>query len=370
MKYLAIIVGLIIVIPVFGQRKKKEDELAEVPTTFVEGITYSLPRTGLRFYVKAINEKFVPGPFAANAEQLLGIKNAKTRPELKWTITEVRIDAFSEPDPGQIYKAMGEAAYMINLTDDGRITGLNLPNVTALQTALKTNKLMQIPDEIDDFSFDYFTDTPFYIPGDSTNNFRPMRVNFEQKAAEAANRILEARMHRYDMAAGMMDEFHPDGEAYKVSMEELKRIEKNYLSLFVGRTTQKSDIFVFDFIPTKANGKGEVIFRISDENGVVPASDLSGKPVMIEFETEKALLNKYIDLAKSENPEAGDSGVFYRMPGIATVKIINNLNIIATARFPIAQFGVVAPLPENIVLDGYQVKYHPETGAIKSIYKR
>lgn len=369
MKYLAIIIGLIIVFPVFGQRKKKEDEIVVVPT-YVEGITYSLPRTGLRVYVKAIKETFVPGPYAGYAEQLLGIKNVKKRRESKWKISEVRIESFSEPDPEQIFKAMGEASSMLNLTSDGRIMGINLPNATEKQSILKTQKVIQLPDTFDDFSFDYFTDTPFYIPGDSTNNFRPRRVGAEQKAAEAAQRILESRLYRYDMASAMLGELPPDGEAYRVSLEELKEIERNYLSLFVGRTVEKKDIFSFNYIPTSASGKGAVIFRVSDENGIVPPDDLSGKPVMIEFEVEKNLVKKYTELAKSENPEAGESGIYYRMPGIASVRIIYELTIIASTRLPIAQFGVVAPLPENVVYGGFMVKYHPETGAIKSVYKR
>jgi hypothetical protein len=369
MKYLAIIIGLIIVFPVFGQRKKKEDEIVVAPT-YVEGITYSLPRTGLRIYVKATKETFVPGPYAAYAEQLLGIKNVKTRSSSKWKISEVRIESFSEPDPEQIFKAMGDASSMLNLTSDGRIMGINLPNVTVQQSILKTQKVVQLPDPVDNFSFDDYTDTPFYIPGDSTNNFRPKRVSAEQKAAEAAQRILESRLYRYDMASAMLGELPPDGEAYKISLEELKEIEKNYLSLFVGRTVEKKDIFSFNFIPTSASGKGSVIFRVSDESGIVPADDLSGKPVMVEFEVEKNLMKKYTELAKSENPEAGESGVYYRMPGIATVKIISDLRTIASTRLPIAQFGVVAPLPENVVYGGYMVKYHTATGAIKSVYKR
>jgi len=368
MKYLAIIIGLIIVLPVFGQRKKNEE--VEVVPTFEEGIAYALPRTGLRVYVKAIKESFEPGPYAGYAEQLLGIKSVKTRAESKWMVSEVRIESFSEPDPEQVYKAMGDASSKLNLTYDGIILGINLPNVTPQPSILKTNKVVQVPDEPDDFSFDYFTDTPFYIPGDSTNQFQPRRVEVEQKAAEAAQRILDARMSRYDMAAGMLDEFHPDGESYNVSLEELKQIEKNYLSLFVGRTTQKKDIFSFNYIPTKASGKGEVIFRISDEKGLVSSDDLSGKPVMVEFEVDKKLIDKYTDFSKSENPSAGKSGIYYRMPGMATVKIINDLNTIASARLPIAQFGVVAPLPENVVYGGFMVQYHTKTGAIKSVYKR
>jgi hypothetical protein len=197
-----------------------------------------------------------------------------------------------------------------------------------------------------------------------------VRVGDDQKAAEAAKRVLDSRLIRYDMVAGMMDEFHPDGEAYKISLEELKQIEKNYLSLFVGRTTQKEDIFTFNYIPVEPSKKGDVIFRISEDNGVVPADDLSGKPVMIEYEIETSLADKYTEFAKSENPSAGKSGIYYRMPGIATIKIVDELKTISTARLPIAQFGVVAPLPEKVVNGGYMVKYHTETGAIKSVYKR
>jgi hypothetical protein len=368
MRLLAIVLGLIVVLPVFGQRKKKGDEI--VVPTYVEGVVYALPQTGLRVYVKATKEIFEPGPYAGYAGQLLGLRNVKTKPETKWNITEVRITTFAEPDPTKIFKATGDAAFKISLTSDGRISGMNLPNATEQPSILKTNKIIELTDELDGFPFDYFTDTPFYTPGDSTNGFQPIRVGPDQKAAEAAKRVLECRMNRYDMVAGMLDEFHPDGEAYKVSLNELKQIEENYLSLFVGHTTLKNDIFTFNFIPTKLTENGEVVFRISNEGGVVPADDLSGKPVMIEFEVEKAMMNKYTELAKSENPDAGKSGLFYRMPAMATVRIVDNLKTISTARLPIAQFGVVAPLPEKIVKGGYMIKYNTKTGAIKSVYKR
>jgi hypothetical protein len=369
MRYLIIIFSLIIVVPVFGQRKKNDEPIVVAPT-YEEGITYALPRTGLRVYVRAIKETFDPGPYAGYAVQLLGLQNVKTRPESKWSVTEVRFETFSEPDPEQVYKAMGDFASILSLTSDGCLSAINATNMNVQAVVLKTNKLLQVPDAIDDFSFDNFTDTPFYIPGDSTNSFQPIRVTTDQKAAEAAKRVLDARMNIYDIAAGMLDEFHPDGEAYKVSLEQLKEIEKNYLSLFVGRTTQKNDIFSFNFIPTKAEGKGEVIFRISDENGIVPPSDLSGKPVMVEFEVDDNLVEKYTELAESENPSAGENGIYYRMPGVANVKIVNELNTISSARITIAQFGTVAPLPEELLEKGYVVRFHPDTGAIKSISKR
>ena len=91
---------------------------------------------------------------------------------------------------------------------------------------------------------------------------------------------------------------------------------------------------------------------------------------MIEIDPEKELSGKYSNLASSENPSAGESGVFYRMPGVANIKIIQELKTIATARAVIAQSGTVAPLPEELLYGEYAIEIHPETGAIKSVSKK
>ena len=72
MKFLAFFLVILIVSPVFGQRKGKDEV---VTPAFVEGVVYALPRTGINVKVQAVRETFQPGPYAAYAEQLLGIKN-------------------------------------------------------------------------------------------------------------------------------------------------------------------------------------------------------------------------------------------------------------------------------------------------------
>ena len=364
MRYLALIIAVLLVIPTFGQRKKKDDD--GTAPAYVEGIAYALPRTGIKVHVEAIREKFEPGPYAAYAQQLLGIKNARTRASEKWLVSAVKIETFSEPDPQQVYKAMGDIAAAISLASNGCLAGINTSRTVAVPLQIQSNKTFQKPDLDDGFSFDYFSDTPFMIPGDSTNNFRPTAVSVEQKAAEAAQRVLDCRMNQYDLAALRIDGEYPDGKAYEVSLAELKRTEQNYIKLFVGRTTTKTETYSFDYVPA-ANEKNAVIFRISDENGVVPASDLSGKPVMVEFEQVAGLLDKYKAEAVSDNPNAGYEGVYYRMPGMANISIIYELNKLASARATIAQFGTIAPVPEELLGGDYSIEFHPETGAIKSV---
>lgn len=365
MRIILIILTVLIVVPSFGQRRNRDDE-EQVPR-YVEGIAYALPRTGVRIFVTAIKEEFQPGPYAAYADQLLGITDAKTRSSEKWIIEDVKLETFSEPDPSHIYKAMGDAAFQVSLTSAGVLAGINTGADTEEKMTQPTNRFIPEPDIDEGFSFATINDSPLYTTGDSTTNFRPVRVGNETKAAEAARRILESRRIQYDIAAGMMDEFHPDGVAYEVSLDELKRIEADYLSLFMGRRTYETQSFSFEAVPSPEREKGEVVFRFSDENGVVPASDLSGKPVMLKVVPVEELNQKYSATAVSENPAAGESGIFYRMPGLANLELNYELNTIATMRTVLAQFGEVAPLPEDLLTGEYAVKIHPETGAIQSV---
>jgi hypothetical protein len=361
MKYLALILAIMILVPAYGQKKKKDDETT-VPT-FTEGVIYALPRTGLQVKVKAIKETFQPGPYAAYAEQLLGIKNVKTKASVNWLIEEVSIETFSEPDPEQVYKAMGDVASMVSLAPDGCIASIHADPAKESEKKTQTNQVGQTSAVTEPDYFQYFTDSPLYTAGDSTSNYKPVKLPDEQRISKAAQRILESRRLQFEIAAGMVDELPPDGEAYKASLKELKKTEEDYLSLFVGKYQSAKKIFGFDYIP-KNDGKSEAVFRISEENGIVPASDLSGKPVMIEFEIEKELNQKYSGMAKSENPAAGESGVYYRIPGKANIRIINDMDVISSARATIAQFGTVAPVPENLLLGNHSIVFNAETGAI------
>jgi len=354
--------------PVFGQRRNKVEE--GTPPVILEGVTYALPRTGLRIHLKVVSESFEPGPYAAYADQLLGITGARNRASVRWFIDDVEMETFSEPDPEQVYKALGHAAFLVVLTADGCLAGINSGNSPEGRPVLRTNPFVERNQKDDKFSFANFNHSPMFAPGDSSNNFRPTRISIERKAAEAAERILECRLTRFHMAAGLMDVFHPDGEAYNVSLNELERMEKNYLSLFEGHTTYHNEKFSFDYIPISASDRSEVVFRFSEEKGVLPASDLSGKPVVIRVEPEKELVSEYSALAESENPAAGESGIYYRMPGIVDISVIYELKTIATARTLMAQFGQVAPLPEELLFGDYAIEIHPETGAVKSIHKK
>ena len=208
---------------------------------------------------------------------------------------------------------------------------------------------------------------PFYEVGDSAANGAIVTKSLEEKAQEAAHTITKLRKRRFKSLANAYETQLPDGKAYELMVKELGKLEKEYVSLFVGKSYKKSFDYSFDFIPGENSVSGEVVFRFSDTKGVLPKSDLSGKPVVIDLDKLNDLAAAQNKLKTSANPAAGQDGVYYRIPGKAEIKILNGLNLMAITRATIAQFGTVAPLPEDYLDGNYSVAIYPETGAIKSV---
>ncbi|MCL1822029.1 MAG: DUF4831 family protein [Prolixibacteraceae bacterium] len=350
MKVLTMLLAMLMIVPAFAQKKTKS-EIADLPAS-TEGISYALPRTGIRVLINASQTTYVVGPYASYAEPLLGIRNASAQSQTVWEIESIEFETFAEPDPKHTYKASRGSANFLQLTADGILAGIN-SNAAPQPCCVKTiTNSLAVPNKAADVTFDYLIDNPT-ISG---------RTTADQRAVQAANRILKARNVRYEIAAGMLDEFHPDGGAYEESFKALGEIEEKLLSLFVGKKVKENYSFSFDYIPGE-EPRNEVIFRFDENRGFLPKTDVSGKPVAIE-------------VAKSGSENAvqsagGMSGaIFYRQPAVADIKLMFELSVIATGRITIAQLGEIMPIPSSLLDGTYSIELHPQTGALKSIQRK
>lgn len=347
----------------------KDDKKKEVvnATGGVEGVVYALPQTGIRVQVKATRESIISGPFYMYAQKMLGIENAPVSSSDKWMITDMKIELFSEPDPTQVHKAIGETAQLVSLTEKGILAGINLKtqlNEPTIHTQTFLSGKIEKQVKFTDLSI-----WSYYSPADSTRSFKVVSKSLEQKAAEAAETIFNLRSSRFALLTNANDEPLPDGKSFKVMTEELGKMEKNYLALFIGKSSKQDFEFTFEFIPEQKSPRGEVFFRFSDERGVLPKSDLSGRPIIIEVTKSDNLAAAQTELSASANPESGKSGIYYRMPGMADIRIMDGSTQLAGARSPIAQFGTTATVPENLLNGNYKLEFFPNTGAVKSIIK-
>jgi len=346
----------------------KDDKKKEVPGSAsgaTEGVVYSLPQTGIRVHIKATRERFVNGPFCNYASKLLGIENAPTTSSDRWNMDEMSLETFSQPDPDQVHKALGQAAQLVSLTESGILAGIN-SGVKTPESKIETQSFLT-KDLQNRVNFTDLSIWSFYSPTDSTKSFKMVSKNTDQKAAEAAETIFNLRNSRFALLTNADDEPLPDGKAFEVMRDELAKMEENYLALFIGKSAKQNYEFSFDFVPGEKTAKGEVFFRFSEDRGVLPKSDLSGRPIVMEITKDDNLAAKQSALSTSANPEAGKSGLYYRMPGMSEIRILDGSKQLAGARAPIAQFGTTAPLPEDLLDGSYKIEFFPNTGAVKSI---
>jgi hypothetical protein len=347
-----------------AQRNDKKKSASELGI-FNGGVLYSLPRTGIRVVVEVTQEKFFRGPYSEYAQKYLGVKNAATSDAEVWKINDLKIETFGEPDPAEMHKASGAIASMLSLSENGVLIGINSsvkgePAVT--YTSVFTPDI-EIPREI----WPDVTMQSFFAGKDSLNQSGGKLKSLEQKAAEAASDILTLRERKVVVLEADDNPLPPDGKAYQVMVDELNKIMAEYESLFIGKSYKSTHKYVFEVVPDTKGSKAIVAFRFSASSGILPESNVSGKPIMLELDSNADLVRNGEQKAAPVAGETSSNGLFYRTPGIVVARLLNGSDVLAQARLSMAQFGVVTPVPDGLTSGEYSIEFHPVTGAIKRI---
>lgn len=98
----------------------------------------------------------------------------------------------------------------------------------------------------------------------------------EAMAQDAANAIFSLRRHRIDLVTGEAGE-NVFGAGLKAALEEIDRLEQEYLSLFLGKQFRQRIVREFSVVPSK-DEPTTVVCRFSNTAGLLPADDLSAGP--------------------------------------------------------------------------------------------
>ena len=341
--------------------KKKSSEFGVFPG----GIIYSLPRTGIRITAEVSQEKYYHGPYGEFAQKYIGVKKVPATDSEFWIINDLKMETFGEPDPAEVHKAAGSVASMLSLTDDGILMGIN-SSVKGENEKPHTSVFTQsvlIPREI----WPEISMHSFLIGKDSTHQAGDRLKSFEEKAAEAAHDIMKLRKRKALVLAAEYDKLPPDGKAYQIMVDELNKIIGDYESLFIGKSYKAIHKYVFEVVPDAKGSKAIVAFRFSSSNGVLPESNVSGKPIMLELEPNTDLAHNNEQKTSLAAGETSSNGMFYRTPGIVVARLLNGSDVLAQTRLSMAQFGIVSPIPDGLTNGEYSIEFHPVTGAIKHI---
>lgn len=318
------------------------------------GITYFLPKTSVRFVIKATRTTRHPGEYAAYAERYLGLSDATLATFDEWTLDDVSLVAFGTPDTSQAFTIdlnPKSTAPLVTLTPDGRLLSINAE--TALPEPLEGASVEKIPAE------------QLAVAEHLTPEML-RATSISKKAELAAQEIYDIRENRALIAKGQAD-FNPtDGTQLQLMLHELDRSERALTSLFTGYSESERHTFVLDYTPEKAVS-GEQLFRFSRHLGLVDADDLAGEPYLITVVDETTLPAPVVD-PKAKAKEVND--VRYRIPGRAHITLTTGQRTVYEAAVPIAQLGRVEHLGGELFVakkGTVHVRLNDVTGNIEHI---
>lgn len=203
------------------------------------GIVVSEPRTTLAVDVTAQCERIIAGPYARYAQKFLGVRPAITD-KVMWNIRSASV----------------------SLLDAASLMAGELP-------AAKT-EVMSHASAADDFA------------RLQCDKLSASVLSLEDAARDAANALFSLRRHRVELITGEAGE-NVFGAGLKAALEEIERLEQEYLELFLGKRILSTVTRRYVVNP-QADKKQYVVCRFTPTDGLLPESDLSGNMIVLQIE--------------------------------------------------------------------------------------
>lgn len=326
-----------------------------MPGVTVEGVTYCLPKTALRFTVVAEKEVFVPGEYAKYADRYLRLKDAVSQGYTRWTIKSIKVEPYGVPDKSKIYNIALKkrtVAPMVKLTNNGILLAIN--------TDKEVEKL---------------SDLPKAQPAEKVLNPRNfmnqeiLAAGSSAKIAElTAQEIYDIRESRNALIRGEADNTPKDGEQLKLMLDQLNQQEKALSQLFKGYTQTSTEVFSFSTTPEQEM-EHAVLFRFSEKLGVLNNEDLAGEPIYIDLKSAQDLPVPVQDEKTAKKKAKMDEGVVYNVPARSFLKVYSPSKVFCDQEISMGQFGNTEIL-SNALFDKKnttQVLFYQNNGGIEKL---
>ena len=266
------------------------------------------PKTKLTFDVSAQLEQFYAGPYARYAQKYLGVE-AKEEDSSKATLTSVvmKYGSDTEASGTSVWSKPGFAQ-----------SGFESRGVSA----------------------NYTSEAATLFSAGAASRIVSQSVTVEktpeQKAREAADMVFLLRRNRIQIITGDTDATY-SGEAMKAAIDELAALEQEYLSLFLGYTITQEQKVTFELSPSSdAKDQIYVIFRLSDQEGLLPAEEIGGKPYYLDITPQEMAGAPAADPRAASRAKAVQT---VRIPAICDLKVSDGVKTFLQSRIPVYQLG-------------------------------
>lgn len=301
---------------------------------------YSLPRTVLELRVQAQKEVFHAGPYARFAAKYFGVE-AEQQDRTTYSVSSISLNAGVEADQSVRYSYIPSSNAIpafLQLTSQGLVAaegdfssagaGWKYPAAGGDSFPMKA-----LPSNLAED-----THTLYRKGHASVQQKVLVEKSSEVKASEVAQRVFDIRENKYKILVGDTDATY-SGEAMKAAIDELNRMEEECLTLFFGYSECGSADATFEIVPSAdAAAQLYIAFRISEEEGLVPADNVSGKPYVLELRREEIAVPA-ADVLPAKGRQAPVQVLHYRIPAVCSARITDGVNTLLQVRVPVYQLG-------------------------------
>ncbi len=327
-----------------------------------EGVYYSLPLTVFKVDVDmAITEK-IPGPLKQYSQKFLGMSDVIEEESSEYDVIDVQVSPVTIEDKAHTYfiafvtekgKDKEPKKQFIELTPNGLLRSFNV------KTDDKTPK-SAVKDE----------NTRIYIIGEKNDRFayeaeynRRMEIDTiirkitidtmtinkflyrtswvdktpEERADDAAKEIKKLREYRLNLLTGYHEVNFSGSIRYMDG--ELKKLEQQYLELFVGKEIKTVRHFTVFYAPNESMLQKEIFKSEVGDRLLVKVSKLGESAV------------------KDVRPPLNNA-LIYRIPASCEVQVLFNRKNMFDDIFPVNQLGTKA----SIAVSKIAVAFDPVTG--------
>jgi hypothetical protein len=327
-------------------------------STVADGATaiYALPASIIEIQAEAVHELFTAGPYARYAQKYLGMAAEMENKEI-YHLKNIALRTIVEADASQMYsleiKEKNAGASFLALSAEGLVVSLDPAGAPAAAFRFPTTAQGKFNDTgaepnigRDKVTLYKNVQTPAGYEKVPVQQNQLIEKNPERRAEEAANFIFNLRKKRVEIITGETETtWNSDG--LQAALKEIKRLEEEYLSLFLGKTTTGKQSAIFYVTPVAGQAKQlYVAFRFSDAQGLLPASNVAGRPITLELVSEKKVAELPSNTFNSDDKRL--PRIAYRLPDTVQAHLNDGQTNLLQTRLQIYQLGQILSLPVNL----------------------
>ena len=312
---------------------------------------YYLPQTALDITVTLHQETYTPGPYSAFAEYLLGIAGDAPQAGDHWRIDSVAMATSEEADYTAAFavkRPKGSTFEWLTITKCGLLMAVSTAPAFTPQGQSQRDGRADWPPFTDLSTAQFVADKSsiFYsvVQRDTTFVRVPVQRNVvvkesvEEKAKQAADLIFALRKKRVELICGDA-ELPTAPRMLQEMLDEISRVEAQYLSLFIGRWTSRKHAVRLRYSPS-AKESSSMLCRFSTQSGICPTSELSATPLLIHVQRLEGPIGYP---AEAKLPPL-KNGLYYRPACMAEVTLTLLRDELLRARVPLTQLGPIVPM--------------------------